>query len=405
MLDGVFSLPKECEKDFEYKITLKKAVDSVIKEYEKLINDVNKEKVQLVINEINCVHDMIVSIFEKYFNGDILSSVNAMKVLIDKYEKILKVSIRKSFAFNFKLPNFNKGLDEIYLFKGRVSNDPYYEYPINEMHHIPLDKRELTTTQRYSIPGVPCLYLAYNSYIAWHEMKNPSLNTFCISAFELLDLDRKILDLTYSYRQIFEYVKERYINDSRTSIFVNIEGVNIEIPAKEAFPYDSQYGLDSSDDNSFLLLASLWPLLVSVSIHCKDKNRTFKSEYVISQLLMYCLGDCIGIAYRSAALGDHHFLPGINLAIPIIKYKNDEKFGDVKDYIKLTDSINVQYFNDFMYRTYKSPKDSDIKASFNKLFLNIANSNTYDLRHCYKNSLFYMLDEYLVNQEFNNIEE
>lgn len=45
------------------------------------------------------------------------------------------------------------------------------------MFHIPFELRGKAATQRYSIPGLPSLYLGSSCYICWEELHRPDLNT------------------------------------------------------------------------------------------------------------------------------------------------------------------------------------------------------------------------------------
>ncbi|WP_052675768.1 hypothetical protein [Paenibacillus sp. IHBB 10380] len=46
-----------------------------------------------------------------------------------------------------------------------------------EMFHIPFELKGRAATQRYSIPGLPSLYLGSSCYICWEELHRPDLNT------------------------------------------------------------------------------------------------------------------------------------------------------------------------------------------------------------------------------------
>ena len=52
-----------------------------------------------------------------------------------------------------------------------------------EMFHIPFDKRHLITNGRYSINGIPSLYLCESTYICWEELGNPNFDTCNVSMF------------------------------------------------------------------------------------------------------------------------------------------------------------------------------------------------------------------------------
>lgn len=53
------------------------------------------------------------------------------------------------------------------------------------MLHIPFNKRELIKTQRFSISGVPCLYLGTTSYVCWLEMNKPRDSEFNVSSYKI----------------------------------------------------------------------------------------------------------------------------------------------------------------------------------------------------------------------------
>lgn len=62
-------------------------------------------------------------------------------------------------------------------------NNTYNLYEKNEMFHIPFEKRELTSNQRFSMSGYPCLYLSSSIYGCWEELHRPNIdlcNIVCI---------------------------------------------------------------------------------------------------------------------------------------------------------------------------------------------------------------------------------
>lgn len=62
------------------------------------------------------------------------------------------------------------------LYKSR-ENERLYLYGKDEMFHIPYDKRYLVGNQRFSLSGIPCLYLGGSSYICWEELGRKNFNT------------------------------------------------------------------------------------------------------------------------------------------------------------------------------------------------------------------------------------
>ena len=60
-------------------------------------------------------------------------------------------------------------------------NSQLFHLPKKEMFHIPFDKRYLVGNQRYSLSGLPCLYLGSSSYVCWEELgrKDFSSSNYC----------------------------------------------------------------------------------------------------------------------------------------------------------------------------------------------------------------------------------
>lgn len=75
------------------------------------------------------------------------------------------------------------------LYRGRVSLKPLLDR--QEFYHIPFTKRYLIQNQRYSITGIPCLYLAGSLLCMYKELAktNISYGEFRpLKAFSLLDV-------------------------------------------------------------------------------------------------------------------------------------------------------------------------------------------------------------------------
>lgn len=66
------------------------------------------------------------------------------------------------------------------LYKARESCSNYL-YNKDELFHIPYDKRDRIGNQRFSVSGMPCMYLATSSYVCWEELGRVEFNTcnFC----------------------------------------------------------------------------------------------------------------------------------------------------------------------------------------------------------------------------------
>ena len=84
---------------------------------------------------------------------------------------------------------FSGATDEIQFFRARCGTPQ--GFAAHDMLHLPYSKRSLTGSYRFSIPGVPSLYLANSSYGCWIELGQPSDHDFNVSPV-LVDRDLKI---------------------------------------------------------------------------------------------------------------------------------------------------------------------------------------------------------------------
>ena len=145
------------------------------------------------------------------------------------------------------------------------------------MFHIPFDKRGQVKTQRYSMPGLPCLYICESVYGCWEEMGRPNLNLSFVSQLELQETIH-LLDLSFPY-------VERWTDAG----------------GKQRMFYDLQR----------------IPLIIASMIKVKNEADVFKPEYIIPQLIMEFVanrnnkgraGYAIGVYYTSVHNhDDFHF--------------------------------------------------------------------------------------------------
>lgn len=70
-----------------------------------------------------------------------------------------------------------------------------------EMFHIPLDKRGIVETQRYSAPGYPCLYLGSSINACWEELRKPRFDDMMVSLF-VVNEKFPVLDLRIPKKKI-----------------------------------------------------------------------------------------------------------------------------------------------------------------------------------------------------------
>ena len=89
----------------------------------------------------------------------------------------IAVSSSQSFIRDIDTVILSKGAR---LYKARAA-ESNYRFSQNEMFHIPYEKRNKIGNQRFSVTGLPCLYLGSSSYICWEELGRVDFSTcnFC----------------------------------------------------------------------------------------------------------------------------------------------------------------------------------------------------------------------------------
>ena len=151
-----------------------------------------------------------------------------------------------------------ENIRQVNLYKARIG-EGVESFKAADMVHIPFNKRGLITTQRFSIAGLPCMYLATSTYCCWKELGMPADNKFNVSYVKLENI--KLFNLAVNLNFLKdEKIKETNFND---------------------------YSITS---DSFLKeYFMLWMLNLACSYTVKEKNRNFKSEYIVPQLIMLAL--------------------------------------------------------------------------------------------------------------------
>lgn len=145
----------------------------------------------------------------------------SLKLFVDFFlEDLVYPSLEKS--INFTLDEFNDAApaitdinssiafpgggpdySEVQFFRARLSEN-VVEFSSEDMLHIPFNKRHIVKSERFSIPGLPCLYLGNSSYACWVEMGCPADHRFNVAPI-LLDNTQKVLNLTVSISALYAF--------------------------------------------------------------------------------------------------------------------------------------------------------------------------------------------------------
>jgi len=199
----------------------------------------------------------IIDVMIQYLKGKIPAAYDSMKEAFEFIENIL---IRKS-----KKSEEESILREKFVFKARELRDG--EQPLqsrSDMFHIPFDKRHLVASQRFSISGVPSIYLGESIYDCYEELLKPNLENFWVSLFHFSpssDSSKgiKLVDLTFAnQKHLFPILWNQEKKNDEAYVAAVDELVNDIL---------------------------LYPLIMACSIVCKFPNASFKQEYVVPQML------------------------------------------------------------------------------------------------------------------------
>lgn len=185
-------------------------------------------------------------------------------------------------------------LNETVFYRARLlENSSGKRFSKEEMFHIPFEKRYLVSTQRYSYPGLPCLYLG------------SSVDVCC------LELDSKIDAITIAT-----------IERSPEDIY-NILDLGF---------YET-YDFSDLPEEEFSRFVRLWPLVACCSFSfLNTSNMKFRPDYILPQMLLEYIIDC----NATADLGKTgRYVQGI-------KYLSVKKFSGRDSLLSADDS---QYYN------------------------------------------------------------
>lgn len=169
-----------------------------------------------------------------------------------------------------------KTLDEIEFFRARIHKNLEDDYSEREMNYIPFSKRGIVKSERYSFPGLPCLYLGASVYACWYELGKPNLDEIQVARISLKKGAKiNVLDLT----NIPSVVYKKKLSDDELREYV-----------------------------------LFWPILAMCSVKVNNHNSNFKPEYIFPQFLMEYISsgeiqneNVIGIKYPSVKVMSHHF--------------------------------------------------------------------------------------------------
>jgi hypothetical protein len=202
----------------------------------------------------------------------------------------------------------------LYRLRGIDVSELKHIFDRKELFHAPFDKRGIISTNRYSLSGYPCLYLADSIYVAWREITDGK-NTKELYTGAKFENTQDLRFLTLDSHPFVERIDKF--------------GTDVILKNTELFQY-----------------AGLFPLLAvcSVRVNEGERNYKFKPEYVFPQFLLeYVRKSSIleGIKYRSTRVESN--IEAWNYAIPPEIIDDTEYCPKLKNLFRISDTHNFNF--------------------------------------------------------------
>ena len=293
-----------------------------------------------ILSEVNKMYANIELAITYTYKGDHSSAFNAVdKALYDKGICFREFQSGKDYDF-YRMRTVEEGK----LFQRK------------ELFHIPFSKRGLVSTQRYSMPGLPCLYLGFSLHACWEEMHRKPISNFAFSRFHL-QKNMKVMSLD--------------------------------------FPDYSRWCQD------FEKIILLFPMIMACMVAVDNYKNPFKSEYIIPQLLMEWITthpntDVDGICYTSVHLDKQFEFPlstFSNIALPATDFEGSDYSKRLQEMFLLTEATTEEVervkIGSFI-SMYEVPENDDTDAV---------------LRENYRSSLFGMLEGIIAGHKLGKFED
>lgn len=395
-------------------------------EFIKIIENLDIEK-----NKIEMNIQILKKVYINYVSGYKNTAYNCFSNFLDKNImelEIFETEKRKIDFYNIKENNqkirkeiieeLKRKLSTLYklnytFFRIRPEKDKTKINSSKDIFHVPFELYYLTSSQRYSLSGCPCLYLGSSKEICDIELGSQENIDLYFSEFKVIDelsyLDfTKNIDILYSdYVELISKMKKNLNISGKNSKNISINKIKlveklllISLPShikekikksnkgiiipqnyknydkfckrlkeeinlfkiiraiytlimsspnlKKEFEvifkthfnylkstkaiekiiieleinYDNFY-LIAKEEKKFTSLLYLYPLLISTNIKVSAKHKSFKPEYIYSQMLMEWIRSNTkidGVMYKSTKIKNED-LHNINLVIPPKQFK------------------------------------------------------------------------------------
>ncbi len=317
---NLLELPRTCKEDKFFDFvdnTFKSYIDNLgrIKNPNLAPNSCLYPKIREIINAIQ-------NALSAYYSGSIIDSYGVMQKCLDSIKEELLFEVRP----HYKIPRQS-------FYRMRICESSSLSR--KDMFHVPFQQRNLISQGRYSISGVPCLYISDSVYTCWEELNRPNLNKCFISRVDLIDDSLRFLDFSWQPKRFFT---------------ITNSNIKSELNEKKISYFKKRL------QNYYLI----WPLLFITTINPNTKNSRFNPQYIISNLLMEWISrneDIDGIKYFSSKIESDPIdfrASFTNIAIPVRSNNTSGYCDTLSEKISITDPI---LGNEHQSRVYSNNMD------------------------------------------------
>lgn len=274
---------------------------------------VGAEMCKMVSEQVEAIEknsNLLIEVLELYNSGKIVS---ASQKAFEVFEN-MKPQLMQRYSGAYRL--------ETYFRIRGINDDNPFPLERRELFHIPFNKNYLVGTERYSMPGHPCLYLASQAELCWYECGKPE--KFAISRIDIpqsedsymkfIDFSEKLMPLMHSFFSWFHNEK------------------NSEQVRKYLLKYICTY-----------------PLRAACSIVVEHPRSKFIEEYIMPQLLLQWVlndRDFDGIRYESCSSSDEvKCLGGHNIVLVTNNFDEEGFDVNLRKNVKLGEPMVVDIKN------------------------------------------------------------
>ena len=220
---------------------------------------------QILLKQVESIIKRLESVLRFYLNGFPAQAYLSFKELAEIPYLNSHLTNLRTISLPTNTPLFRTKKDYQYKQRnvGTSANGFIGKLEPMDLFHVPFEMRKAIGTNRFSIPGFPCIYLSGTLHTSWAEAIDDETQSFH----------------AISYR------------NHRPVYIVDLVPINLAIPASGTASYLGTMYSYNDDNDAYLDYASLYPLITA----CHSKvsyteayfgEVKFKSEYIIPQLLL-----------------------------------------------------------------------------------------------------------------------